>query len=478
MKNVVRNANWMLSTKSSKSTLAGLSLSLLVPACGGVGENGTAGQRHDALEVVPLGPGEAVLDDPPTNPNPGPIPSTLCLQPLSGSFSTQLYGGSFIDQAKAVATDMDKCAIYSGGQYWPNAAVHHATLRRTSTAGVLVWEATLGGASFDEITSLAVDSEHNVIATGFTYSWLPLSPIGPQGGRDVFVAKYTSDGVHSWTRQLGTSASDTGMDVAITDNDDIIVVGETSGQLPLAAAHLGGEDIFIARFDSAGNHLWTKQHGDALDQSASGVAIGPVGSLYVVGGSEVPAANHGLDLFIGRYRDDGTSIWTDLRSTPQTDYALDVAINENSQVFLTGYTDGSLDGNVNHGDLDIVVVGYEANGTWRWTDQRGTDLDDMGLGISLTEQGGPMTVGYTEAALDGNVHLGDLDLFVMRHGKAGAWYWTRQYGTSDLDLAMGIAHAGSSAYMVGYSYGDLGGETNQGESDSYVLKLDDAGWLQ
>src|SRR5688572_15693048 len=131
MKNVVRNANWMLSTKRSKSTLAGLSLSLMVPACGGVSEDGTTGQRHDALEAVPLEQDEAVLDDPPSNQNPDPMtPMVLCLQPLLGSFSTQFYGGSFIDQAKAVATDMDECAIYSGGQYWPNAAVHHATLRR------------------------------------------------------------------------------------------------------------------------------------------------------------------------------------------------------------------------------------------------------------------------------------------------------------------------------------------------------------
>src|SRR6187200_94235 len=101
MKNVVRNANWMLSTRRSKSTLAGLSLSLLVQACGGVSEDGTTGQRHDALEAVPLEQDEAVMDDPQGNPNPGPMTSSiLCLWPLSGSFSTQLYGGSFIDQAK------------------------------------------------------------------------------------------------------------------------------------------------------------------------------------------------------------------------------------------------------------------------------------------------------------------------------------------------------------------------------------------
>ena len=43
----------------------------------------------------------------------------------------------------------------------------------------------------------------------------------------MFTAKYSNDGTRLWTRQLGTTASDEGYSLAIDEENNIYVTGQT-----------------------------------------------------------------------------------------------------------------------------------------------------------------------------------------------------------------------------------------------------------
>jgi hypothetical protein len=447
-----------------------------------------AGLRHSATNLVLCASALAFCAcgaaREPTSESASPVVNA-CPGLLSSPFSTRLYGGSGDESAYAVITDWDECAIYAGGETSDVSSVlNDGVLNRYSTTGALVWTVEVAGLSYDSILDLAVDSEHNVYATGYTYSTLPGSLTQGQGGPDVFIIKYDPDGIMQWSRQLGTVGNDRGYAIAIGANDEIYVAGVAGGLLPLARVHHGKWDIFIAKFDTSGNHLWTKEHGTADSESAADIAIGPSGNLYVTGSTNgtLNAADGyaGMDdLFLGKYDANGNQLWIHQRGTSKDDYADAVAVNQDAQVFLTGATQGNLDGHVNQGSYDIIVLSYDDNGPWRWTDQRGTSEPDRGSGIAVNQLGNPYTVGQTGRNLDGNVSAGGFDLFLMKHGRAGAWTWTKQYGSSGTDMAYAVTVSESNdEYVVGYTDGKLGGAVNAGCDDAFALKYDNQGVLR
>lgn len=74
-------------------------------------------------------------------------------------------------------------------------------------------------------------------------------------------------------------------------------------------ASLGGKDIFVVKLDAGGNHRWSKRFGDASDQAASAVAVGPDGSAVVVGafagsvdfGGGALMSAGGTDIFVAKF---------------------------------------------------------------------------------------------------------------------------------------------------------------------------------
>ncbi|HUN81537.1 MAG TPA: hypothetical protein VMV81_08520 [Phycisphaerae bacterium] len=42
-------------------------------------------------------------------------------------------------------------------------------------------------------------------------------------------------------------------------------------------------DIFLAKFDASGNHLWSKRFGDSLSQIGAAIAVDLAGSVWIAG---------------------------------------------------------------------------------------------------------------------------------------------------------------------------------------------------
>jgi hypothetical protein len=408
----------------------------------------------------------------------------MLLPPLT--WSTRLLGTPAMDFAYDAATDDAICAVFEAGETLGSLAGSaggaDGYLARYSTSGQLVWVQQLGTAGTDAFNAVAVDAQHNVYVAGSTSGRIPGSPTPNQGGDDAFLAKYDQNGALLWTRQLGSAADDVASGIAVDANGEVYITGGTAGQLPGGPANAGGWDYFLARYDGNGNLLMITGDGTSSNDWGHAVAVGPAGNVYVAGetsGSLGSASNGLQDIFVAKYTPAGAMLWIEQRGTSQFDAVFGVAVNDDNQVFAAGATAGGLDGHINQGGLDIVVLRYDANGTWVWTDQRGTDLDDLAMDVGLRSAGGPYTTGWTLGALDGNVHVGGYDLFVMKHGKAGAWRWTRQMGTTLDDNAAGIAVDGwDNAYSVGYSLGNLGGSVNAGSWDAFAVKYDTSGVLR
>ncbi|MCP4134107.1 MAG: hypothetical protein GY754_24255, partial [bacterium] len=88
-------------------------------------------------------------------------------------------------------------------------------------------------------------------------------------------------------------------------------------------------------------------------------------------------------------------------------------------IYITGCTEGGLDGNTNDGGWDIFLVKYNSLGVKQWTRQMGTTENDYASGVSVDSAGNIHITGDTYGGLDGNTNDGGQDIFLVKYSSSG-----------------------------------------------------------
>jgi hypothetical protein len=114
-----------------------------------------------------------------------------------------------------------------------------------------------------------------------------------------------------------------------------------------------------------------------------------------------------------------TSPWTKQLGTSSNDGGSGVTTDSSDNIYVTGYTYGDLDGNTSSGGQDIILVKYNSSGTKQWTKQLGTSSNDVGNGVTTDSSDNIYVTGYTEGDLDGNTNLGQKDIFLVKYNSDG-----------------------------------------------------------
>lgn len=98
------------------------------------------------------------------------------------------------------------------------------------------------------------------------------------GALDIFVAKFDPTGAHVWSKRFG-DAEPQDLSEVTTDAGAVLISGRSQGAPDFGSGPLvsaGANDAFLVKLDATGGHVWSKRFGDAKDQSATGVAAGVV----------------------------------------------------------------------------------------------------------------------------------------------------------------------------------------------------------
>ena len=218
------------------------------------------------------------------------------------------------------------------------------------------------------------------------------------------------------------------------------MAGGTEGGLD-GNTSAGNTDLFVVKYSSSGTKQWTNQFGSSSRDSANGVAPDSSGNVYVTG-----MTNGGLDgcksagvedLFVVKYNASGTKQWTNQLGSSSRDSANDIATDSSGNIYVTGTTYWELDGNTSAGKADLFVVKYNSSGTHQWTNQLGTDRYDEARGVATDSSGNVYVTGYTEGGLDNNTSAGSSDIFVVKYNSSGIKQWTKQLGSSSQDYDYG-----------------------------------------
>ena len=189
---------------------------------------------------------------------------------------------------------------------------------------MLLQERTWGGPERDGAQGVAVAQDGSVYVTGETQSF-------GAGGSDAFLLKYHASGALQWQRTYGTapdaenSGSEAGIDVAVTQDAGVVVLG-----------NYRDGNIFLAKFSDAGDLVWDVTWG-GNQEGASAIDIAADGTIYVAGvtfGFDCPQG----DAFASSFSPEGLLNWQRTWGGEFFDAARDVAVATDGGVFISGET--------------------------------------------------------------------------------------------------------------------------------------------
>lgn len=206
-----------------------------------------------------------------------------------------------------------------------------------------------GGAGPDEALDIESDAFGNIYVTGYftgvaDFSGATTISLNSFGADDIFLAKYNAAGNLIWLKQAGGSGPDRGIALAVMDNGTCYLTGYFSGSanfgsIPMTSTS-GSPDVFTAKYSSAGNAVWVKKGGGPGNDRPYGIATDASGNC-VITGETVAAVSFGAFGF--------TSMTDPGSGLPSFDV---FAVRYNS----TGNEVWLKHGAANHGDKGVSVV--------------------------------------------------------------------------------------------------------------------------
>lgn len=325
-------------------------------------------------------------------------------------------------------------------------------------------------------TAVKVDNNGNSYVVGTTEGDFSGQINGAQTS-DVFLSKYDSVGNLLWSRLLGASDEAEAFAIALDNNDNIIIAGKTNEEL-LSADVFTGTDSFVSKFATDGEELWTRQLDTIATDQASGLVVDGNGDVYFTGnvqGQLNPSTtnNGAIDAIVVKLGGaSGVVLETTQYGSAANDYGKQIAVASDGNLLVVGEEDGSaVIRKLDATNLDNTLAIFDL-GSLAGGDITGIAVDGTDIYIAGSTLSGSLNGGSVS-----NSYSGAKDGFVTKLNDGGASFtadWTSYLGTSSTDGLTGIAVHGGDVYVSGTTYGTLGGETKTGVSDGFTAKIDGA----
>jgi hypothetical protein len=403
-------------------------------------------------------------------------------------------------------------------------------LTSTTQAQKLVWAKQLGGTTpnLQQLaTDVAVDGMGNVYTTGYFMGTVDFDPgagvvkLTSSGSNDIFVSKFNAGGNFIWAKQLSGSGDDRGTSVVVDGMGNVYTTGyfESSvdfdpgvGVFKLTSA--GYEDMFVSKLDAGGNLVWAKQVSGISHDGGNSVVVDGAGNVYITGyflgttdfdpGADVFKLTSAgdTDIFVSKLDTDGNFVWAKGVGGTSGDQGTSVMVDGMSNVYITGYFEGTVDFDPGAGvvkltsagqNTDIFVSKFNAGGNLVWAKQLGGTFHDGGTSIAADKMGNVYTTGYFEDTGDFDPGAGVFkltsapgaysDMFVSKLDAGGNFVWAKAVGSKGLDYGTSVAVDGSgNVYTTGLFYYTVDFDPGVGVfnltsaySDMFVSKLDAGG---
>jgi hypothetical protein len=305
-----------------------------------------------------------------------------------------------------VASDGSGNVYITGAAYGnlPMGGTHiHETdayLAKYNITGNLQWTKIIGAHGLDYGRAVATDSTGNIFISGYTYTDLYRET---SSLNSAFIGKYDSSGTLQWGVQNDGGMYGGGSTSVATDKNGNVYMTEYSGW-----------SSSLRKYDNTGNLLWTNGIIDDGNRQygSSDIAVDGNGNVYSIGNSYTSGILAKSDTAGNLQWSVGTPVYNG------------VATDNAGNVYITGDTYGSLNG-PNAGQNDVFVSKYDTTGELKWTKQFGTSSTDYASRVATDGAGNVYITGYTGGSIT-SINEGGYDAFVAKLNTDGVPIWAKQ----------------------------------------------------
>jgi hypothetical protein len=186
-----------------------------------------------------------------------PDGKTLWSKPFGSLVATDRAGNAYV-----TGTSFGSAEV--GGSSAGTTVGSDVFVAKLDPAGNVLYASRVGNTQAKDLTGLAVDAEGNAVVSG----------------EGLGTVKLDAAGHPLWSRTFAGH-------LAIDSKGNILMTGGFTDPLDFGAGALvsaGGEDIFVTKLDSAGNHVFSKRFGGpGSHQRGEAIAIDSVDNVLVSG---------------------------------------------------------------------------------------------------------------------------------------------------------------------------------------------------
>lgn len=302
--------------------------------------------------------------------------------------------------------------------------------------GELVWGHGIGGLYDDWVNNLVIDGD-NLYVTGqfigtvdFDGTEETLEINSTLDKYDGFLAKYNLDGELNWVFRIGGVDDDIANEVAVDGEGNIIVTGTFQGTgdfwgqlLDAADGTMIGwpkeGDAFVAKYNSESDLIWAKsivgdnEFNGGYSNTVNALAIDGNNNIYITGliygegdfdmneDENILETYADYDSYFAKYTSDGELEWVNTTAPKVTGYNLDMAIDANNDIYLTGHFgysagepyEADFDFNTDSifalqslGNNDIYIAKYHDDAELAWAYKIGGSGYDYATAIAIDKE--------------------------------------------------------------------------------------------
>src|SRR5690554_3431954 len=304
-------------------------------------------------------------------------------------------------------------------------------------------------------------------------------------GSDMFLTKYDSDGELIWARSMGGNRFTDEINDVVTDlngniyitgrfQSDVIDMDPSAGTSNIYKAYPGNTshyDIFVAKYNDNGEHLWSFSYGsDKLSEFGGGIDVDNSGNVYVTGifrsaidfdpgagnATLTPTNPSSGNIFVAKYDTDGDYLWAFNAgaTTNNTSAGQAIKVDNGGNIYVGGDFQGTVDFDPGSGTTtlnngsgpDGFIAKYTDDGTFLWVVGLQSGNQNKVYGLEVDGTTGDVFVG---GAIQGIVDFNPLGTTSHNQGGAGnSGFLARYQANGELDWSQVFQGSSTSTRSI------------------------------
>lgn len=383
-----------------------------------------------------------------------------------------------------VADGVNDCSVavdLSGNVYLAGTINNAAVILKYDSSGIALWSAKVDGTTFDRGKSVATDANGNVYLAGSTggnsssgnivYNADNSTAFTFPTANAAFVVKYNSSGYAQWGVRVDSGGTDDGLSVHADASGNVYLAGyyspasQASSAIVYNAANVssgfqfrvtsqvtGVAGAFAVKWNSSGQMQWGVSVDSTGNDYGYAITVDSSGNVYLAGstsaviakvysannvdsGISIPAAT-ASGVFVVKYTPSGAAIWAARIDSAGSDVCYGIAVDPNSNVYLTGIIGGTA--TVYNSNNTIALSLTTGSGSFLAS----YNSDGNSLWASTVSTGGMFTGGTISISNSGHI-------YISGRYSAGAIIYNKNNENSGLSLRTPSGTT-VAAYLIKY----------------------------